>query len=241
MWRATGKNLVESFKNVRQNSPLIVYSEDIVGDDVQKLDLTILRDFREKNKAVIPKIFGGEHDGRCGCRKMKRGQIDHEKGCVCSLWNRNMYRWFHKIVAMQQAAQSFTDTNYLVWLDSDCYLKKNIPDGKIEELAHKYDLVYMLGKARIAVETGIIIFNVKEGMAGRGVIGQWFQRYTRGLFRKDFRWDDSYQMIKVIELGIFKTFDMCAAHAVSAPALVSPLAEYIGHNKGTHVRDHRMF
>lgn len=236
MYEATGRKLVRSFIEEMPINQINVYSEDELTTPFIPLDKIILNHFREKHKSIIPKSLGGEHNGRCGCRDIRpSGKINHIKGCPCSLWNRNMYRWFHKVVAIYQACDLTTD--YLVWLDSDCYLKKELPDNVIEKLTKKNDIVYMKGSKRVAIESGILIFNMMQDAGD--LIQTWFNHYILDWFKKEERWDDGYILTQIIKDYWAK--DMCEGVAVDAPATVCPLAEYIGHNKGTHVRDHKMF
>jgi hypothetical protein len=55
------------------------------------------------------------------------------------------------------------------------------------------------------------------------------------------RWDDGYVLTKVIKDGAYEDKDLVARKATSRPADDCPLTPYIGHDKGTHVRDHQLF
>lgn len=246
LYETTGKNLVKSYGQcqIKLGEPnwLLQYSED---DGVGRpINPEYLSWYLNTFKHLIPPNLGGTAKGCiCGVKPGKATfKVVHEPGCHNTLWNRNAYRWFHKVVALKTYIDGLNSSNtpdYLVWLDCDCYFKQHLPNQVIADLCDKYDICYLKGTKREAIESGILIFNLKED--GASIIIQWFWRYQKQFFLADNRWDDGYQLTKVVESTLFLCKDLVAGKPVSRPADDCPLTPYIGHDKGTHVRDHQLF
>lgn len=246
LYEATGKLLERSFSNyqAKAGNPnlLLAYSEDNKG--TRRINPDYLNWYLQTFKHLIPPNLGGTAKGCiCGVKPGKATfKVEHKPGCHNTLWNRNAFRWFHKVAAIKTWLDSLNSSNtpdYMVWLDCDCYFKQHLPNSVIEDLCGTAELCYLKGKKREAIESGILIFNLKED--GAAVITQWFWRYQKQFFLADNRWDDGYQLTQVVNDTLFICKDLVKGKAIGRPADDCPLTPYIGHNKGTHVRDHQLF
>lgn len=248
LYEATGKDLVASYAKwqirLAENASILhQYSEeDGLG---RRINPEYLDWYLNTFKHLIPPNLCGTAKGCiCGTHPngIIRGKIVHKPGCHNTLWNRNAYRWFHKVAALKtyiDGLNSDTTPDYLVWLDCDCFFKKTLPNQFIVDLCEKHDICYMKGTKREAIESGILIFNFKK--FGQDIVQSWFNWYRLSWFLKEHRWDDGYILTKIVSDGLYKTKDLVAKKALGRPADDCPLTPYIGHNKGTHVRDYRLF
>ena len=241
LYEATGKNLAKSWLQyqMQPNIELIPFSEDI--NAVNPISPDYLDWYFQTFNHLIPSNLGGTAKP-CKCPDMGlKGKTLHIPGCHWTLWNRNAYRWFHKVAAIKTWLDDHykpENCDYMVWLDCDCYFKQHLPNSVINDLAFDSDLCYLQGKKREAIESGILIFNML--LDGKEVIEEWMRVYESKEFLNDNRWDDGFQLTIVKNRG-FTGCDLVAGKTISRPADDCPLTPYIGHNKGTHVRDHKLF
>jgi hypothetical protein len=252
LYETTGKRLVGSYAKWQINlakdaSLLYQYSEeDGLG---RRINPEYLNWYLTTFKHLIPPNLGGTAGG-CICATRSKGitagKINHQPGCHNTLWNRNAYRWFHKVAALKTYIDGLNSSNtpdYLVWLDCDCFFKQTLPNQFIADLCADYDICYLKGTKREAIESGILIFSMDhyKNKWGSDIIQSWFNWYRLKWFLTLPRWDDGYVLTKVIKDGAYEDKDLVARKATSRPADDCPLTPYIGHDKGTHVRDHQLF
>ncbi len=250
LYETTGKRLVESYAKyqIKLGDPswLLQYSEeDGLG---RRINPDYLSWYLNTFKHLIPPNLGGTAK-ECNCPTKQHaagpGKIAHKLGCHNTLWNRNAYRWFHKVAALKTYIDGLNSSNtpdYLVWLDCDCFFKQTLPNQFIADLCADYDMCYLKGTKREAIESGILVFNLKNFNVGVSIIQDWFNYYKSRQFLNYERWDDGYILTKVIrECSGYKQCDLVKGKAISRPADDCPLTPYIGHDKGTHVRDHQLF
>lgn len=250
LYETTGKRLVGSYAKWQINlakdaSLLYQYSEeDGLG---RRINPEYLDWYLNTFKHLIPPNLGGTARP-CGCITdlYSAKASKHKVGCHNTLWNRNAYRWFHKVAALKTYIDGLNSSNtpdYLVWLDCDCFFKQTLPNQFIADLCADYDICYLKGTKREAIESGILIFSMDHynNKWGTDIIQSWFNWYKLKWFLKEHRWDDGYILTKIVSDGLYKTKDLVAKKALGRPADDCPLTPYIGHNKGTHVRDYRLF
>lgn len=244
MYKATGKALVESFLQkieyseaklyiAHEGFPFItndnpkLYIHNVVDDWL----LQILHD----NKDVIPKYLGGSAE-KCNCKNpYGKRDWDHKKGCYFTWWNRNFSRWLRKISAIRQAfaynESELLSFDYLLWVDSDCVFRRDFRPENI--FVHDASIIYMKGRFREAIESGIIGF--KNNVTGSEAFKKVAQCYSTGEFRKFKRWDDGYIFTKI--LLEYPTLDLVRPNYKKPDvANASLFNKFIQHNKGTHGR-----
>lgn len=225
LYTASGLKLIRSaqfFKNL----PFETFSED-KAPAKRNIDAGILKAFLTQNAKNIPQKYGGFLPP-CEC-----GQ-KHVYACPNSLWNHSAYRWFHKVVTLYQCVDLF-QSDYLVWIDCDSFFKRELPEEKIREVLHGAAIGYLQGNTREAIESGFLIFDFASGQ-GQEIIRQWYSRYERGVIFTDHRWDDGFQLTKLLTLGRWKKTDLALDYVGYDPASRCSLHEYFQHNKGSHAR-----
>lgn len=237
IYESSGRKLIASFKKTIQpaylfctfeNMPLPI-DEDVIFKNITKHSL--LEDFLFLYKEYIPIYLGGTAFP-CICPE-PYSKLDqkHKKGCHFTWWNRNCFRWFRKIVTLNEAIAS--DCKYLIWIDSDCIFKKQISEHFLDHLFDNHDLIYMKGGARFADETGI--FGIHLNDKGRLFILNLKKKYMSGEVFKLRRWDDGYVFMKLRLSSNIQTRDLVPKNCeVTRVAEKSLLKDYIQHNKGSH-------
>lgn len=222
---ASGLKLVRSaqfFKNL----PIETFAEDDAPAK-HKIDQQILKTFLVENHSNIPEKYGG---GLAPCQCLQK----HVFACPNGLWNFSAYRWFHKVVTLYQTTSLF-QCDYLIWIDCDSFFKRQLPEEKIKEVMNGAAIGYLHGNTREAIESGFLIFDFSSGQ-GQEIIRQWYSRYERGVIFTDHRWDDGFQLTKLLKIGRWKKTDLAQDYIGYDPASRCSLSDYFQHNKGSHAK-----
>ena|SRR3990167_5775367 len=242
MYEASGERLISSFASKGVPGKILCFVE---GFDLPKktnrvierrLDGDpILDSWLVANLDVIPTHLGGRHEG-CQC---PGGPLDvhskmHSQPCVGYWFNRNASRWFRKVVALYRAMDQAADV--LVWLDSDCFFKKKLPEEQVARTFKSRAVFYMQSRRRKVLESGIMGFFLDRG--GRRFIELTLDRYRSGEFRKHPRWDDCYQwqLTRDKHKDIPSTDIATRASGHADVARHSTLKDFLEHDKGRHGR-----
>lgn len=189
MYDISGKALIETFvKNNPNNFMLVCYENmnfECESDNILKFDLkdsTYLCKWIIRYADDIPVEFGGLATEYNNPMLFK------------NYFNKSASRWFRKIVSLEYAIKTLGRYfDNVIWIDADCYSIRHIPDVIVDKIFGNFDVIYHLGKKRIAndlgVESGIIGF--KRG-AGYDFLLEVSNKYRYGSFMKYSRWDDGY-------------------------------------------------
>lgn len=250
LWQDSGKPLIESFVATKTPGTLVAYVE---GMDLptgypnvisHRIDSDpFLSTFLAHNRMVIPVALGGSAKApECHCRG---GPLDvhskrHRLPCVGYWFCKNAYRWARKPLAAKRACDKYGDDfDVMMWVDSDAsFLQLNPPEVVESWFKEKYGCIYLKSK-RDAIETGVFGYHMKLG--GRKIADAVFSRYTTGAFRRDKRWDDCVQMERGIVISKVPALDVATAVGPRNTVIQhSPLAEYLGHDKGRHNRTKKL-
>jgi len=258
LYKATGRKLLKSFLKFNIEGNLFVGYENALEKTIIKqlnafwetspteenTKKTIIYKSLEKNKLlidwlyanedIIPRYLGGKANP-CTCSKnpFEKSDTKHKKGCTFTWWNRNCSRWFRKIVVLNLVKNM--DYEYLIWLDSDCLFINNISYKIINKLFAEKDYFYIRGSFRPVDETGV--FGIRLNTAGKDFITHLTNRYLTKDYRKDVRWDDSYQLMMTRKHTQILQKDILPKKSkLSCVIGKSELRKYIAHNKGTHGR-----
>lgn len=241
LYNTTGKHLVNSFIDTNTQGNLlcmtegrIQYTRDLT--DVAKVhDISIdedplLEQVLADNADVIPKSYGGKHDGQCGCPNQKT----HKPACPKMWWNENFSKWFRKVVALNKVLIDI-GPDIILWCDCDCILQKKLRASDVESWFRGKSVWYLRHK-RKHPETGLVGYDCRKD--GDEFIRQLADRFRRGAFREDDRWDDCWQFMQVQKTHPdISTVDI--AHGVAPRSQVipmSPAGPYFTHDKGLHRR-----
>ena len=121
-----------------------------MGSTVVQLEsLPLLTEFLEVARDVIPREFGGDAPA---------DMFPGEGPATGDVWFRkNMYRWFRKIVALDDATAGFDDV--LFWMDSDCFSKAPLPLEVIEQAFSGAGVIHMRAN-RSHSETGLVGYDL---------------------------------------------------------------------------------
>ena len=151
------------------------------------------------------------------------------------IWFRkHMFRWFRKIVALDDAANGFDGV--LFWMDCDCFSTKPLPVAVLERAFKGAGVVHMKARRRYS-ETGVVGYDLAVPGV-RSLLENMKQHYLRREFMSLSRWDDCI------------TLDLCLARPGAPPARdiarrvsghgdvlpSTPLGDYLTHDKGLHSR-----
>jgi len=230
IYETSGKDLLASHAHNKIPSQIIAYSENVIPG-IRQLNTEVLQKFLTTFSDYIPKDFGGK-SRKCNC------QGSHKHGCHWSLWNRNAFRWYHKVATLVQCLSDIPkETKYLVWMDSDCRFIAQNTTQQVANTVGGWDAAYLQGATREAAETGFIVFNLK--LHGAEVIQEWDARFWSKQFLNDHRWDDGYQFTRLIQTTNFSFRDMVAGLTGCKKVIVGrcPLINnFVQHNKGIHAK-----
>ena len=236
MYEATGKYLLKSFKDTKQSGIMLVCMEHM---DIKKpqdsciyyrLDKNpILIDWLENNKSYIPEYLGGT-------------ATEENNPVVFTSANRKASRWFRKVVSLYYAYKTYGERfKYIIWIDSDCLFKRQIPISKMNSVFTNYTACfYYLGSKRFrddkGVESGFIGFSKKNN--GYLIIDTIMNIYISQNYLKYIRWDDGY--IFKVTIGLLSNHLKCIDLAFKSNIVDvinehgTFFADYVTHKKGLH-------
>jgi hypothetical protein len=239
LYEATGKKLLASMEKHGIEDPILVCHEGFPAWDrppsYRLDDDEYLRTWLKANRDIIPVHLGGLTQ-ICKCRDAHvRHSQYHVKGCPWHWMNRNASRWFRKVAALRHVAldEAYRDVDAVVWLDSDCHFVKPVTQKHVKGWFSGHDIFYFRGK-REAPEVGIWGLNFRT--TGRAFIAEVCQRYE-GEFRNDHRWDDGFQIGRVLDTGTYHARDLVTKHENNNVMWTVPeMWNFIQHVKGSHGR-----
>ena len=253
LYNATGRQLIQSFLQHKINNKLLITYEENAAEKIPKKDNFIfynlendivLKEWLERFKYLIPAYYGGTAPD-CSCHIVKeRDNWDkHKLGCAHSEWNRRASQWFRKIVSLKEALK--LNPERIVFLDSDVYFLRHVNLAIIKTTFDNKGLFYHLGKYRkkigTGIESGVIGFAREHG--GFRFLQAVIDCFLSGDFRQYIRWDDGY-IFKMMLDKLGKTFphrDLVVQHRNTSHVVqLGVLANFFCHNKGWHLRVHKI-
>lgn len=250
LFATTGIHCITSFLQSKTKDNLVVCTEDFPETGIHYPNLLYhaiendpnLLEWHRKYNEYIPDHFGGKTT-KCDCygnRPVPHKEKEHKKGCYWTQWNRNAYRWFKKVVALDWARRTL-QCDFLIWVDCDCVFRQFISKRRLISIFQDKTIFYNHGSAREAVETGLIGFDFNKG--GKEFIAEWMARFISGKFLEDHRWDDGYQFTIVKNYIHWRTRvnDIGAGCQYTNVAQHTPLSPFIYHNKGFHQNRFHLF
>lgn len=238
---ASGRRCVETLRAHNPSYELWAYIEaadndallkierdlaDIGAHHVRLASLPLLADFLELARDVIPAQFGGDAPS---------DMFPGEGSRTGDVWFRkNMYRWFRKIVALDDTASSFEDV--LIWIDCDCYAKSTLPPAVLERAFGGAGVMHMKAN-RKHTEAGVVGYDLaKPGV--RELIFAMRSHYMSRSFERYPRWDDCFTLDFCLRhSGAPRSRDIAkrtVGHSDVLPSTI--LAPYLEHEKGLHNR-----
>jgi hypothetical protein len=240
-YAASGKRCVETLREHNPTYEVWAYIEAADEDALRGIEtdltrvgvttvrlatLPLLTDFLNVARDVIPVQFGGDAPAE---------MFPGEGSKAGDVWFRkNMYRWFRKIVALDDVSVDFADV--LFWIDCDCYAKAPLPYSIVEKAFRGAGVMRMKAN-RKHTETGLVGYDLaKPGV--RELISAMKMHYLTRTFERYARWDDCITLDLCLDLPGAPTSRDIAKRAVGHSDVLPTtiLAPYLEHEKGLHNR-----
>tara|TARA_B100000214_G_scaffold374580_1_gene357822 strand:- start:3711 stop:4580 length:870 start_codon:yes stop_codon:yes gene_type:complete len=171
------------------------YDHDAVSwIDIDKAN-NELKNFRTRHKG--DPVANGKLNGIVGgVRRSKRleteGGLDAKKESY--LWN--AVKFSFKVSCITHAVKTYTDYDYVIWLDDDTYTFRPIPKSFIKDLCPTDTLVTYLGRendrgSNKYPECGLVGYNIKHDLI-QNFIQEWQNLYASDKIFDLLEWHDSY-------------------------------------------------
>ena len=233
-----GTNYIEKIKNINQS----IKFYDMTNDK-------FLIDWLKENEDIIPKMYGGRcvnnkrtiMNKQCICFRNDKLYGNKKRGCLCGLnesFRRKSSLWFRKIASFNQAVSNYSEYDMIVWIDSDCIIKKQLTTKFINSLFQQnkwcfYNLGIRRRKFRHkSVESGFLGFKKENGYELLKLI---IEEYQNKKFRKYIRWDDGHVIGQiVVDNKLYPSIDLSENLRVTDVLEHCILNQYITHCKGSH-------
>ena len=202
---------------------------------------TNLHTFREHYRND-PVAMGKLNEIPGGVRRSSRlateGGLDAKKESY--LWN--AVKFSYKVSCITHAVKTYTDYDYVIWIDDDTYTFRDIPMQFIESICPNDTLVTYLDRendrgSNKYPECGLVCYNIKHSLV-QNFVNDWEKLYTSADIFELLEWHDSYvfwhltkeyrqkHSAKVHDIGYSKGVK---GHHVFVN---SELGQYIDHFKG---------
>lgn len=179
-----GWRLLDSFKKFGKGSELVVYSHDIEEQ---------LRPWvRQREQNEIPGLM--EFLEKYGRYPEVRGRKNYEKR-----WKQkeitsgysfrfDAYKFCRMVFTMHHAAHH-CEAEFMVWLDGDTVVRKEIPDDLVAKALPDDSAYAYLGRPAKYTETGFLVFRVPEILP---ILDLWVGYYKTGRFKKESEWHSAW-------------------------------------------------
>ena len=248
-WDRYAKRMVQSVLDRWPKADITVYCEGqrpnfndqrVTWWDIDKANTGLLKfreDYRNDPVAVgkLDEIPGGI---RRSSRLETEGGLDAKKESY--LWN--AVKFSYKVSCVTHAVRTYTDYDYVIWIDDDTYTFRDIPMQFIESICPNDTLVTYLDRendrgSNKYPECGLVCYNIKHKLV-QNFINDWEKLYTSADIFELLEWHDSYvfwhltkeyrqkHSAKVHDIGYSKGVK---GHHVFVN---SELGQYIDHFKG---------
>lgn len=201
-WEKYSKKMIESVICHWPQADITIYFENKKPDfehksiswmDIDQANLH-LHQFREKYKndpvamGKLNEIPGGVSRSS---RLITEGGRDARKESY--LWN--AVKFSFKVSCVTHAVKTYTDYDYVIWLDDDTYTFRDIPKHFIESICPKDTLVTYLGRESNNLnkypECGLVGYNMKHEHIQNFVL-DWEGLYRSAKIFDLLEWHDSY-------------------------------------------------
>ena len=253
-WERYAKRMVVSVLKNWPDVSITIYFEgqcpDFTDQNIEYVDINKankeLQNFRIRH-ANDPVANGKLVEIPGGVKRSKRldteGGLDAKKESY--LWN--AVKFSFKVSCITHAVKTYTNYDYVIWLDDDTYTFRTIPKSFLVELCPSDTLVTYLGRendrgSNKYPECGLVGYNINHSLI-QNFIQEWENLYTSDKIFELLEWHDSYVFwymtkeyrkklnAKVHDIG-YKTG--VKGHHVFVNSV---LGQYIDHFKGDRKSD----
>ena len=202
-WDRYAKRMVQSVLDRWPKADITVYCEGqrpnfndqrVTWWDIDKANTGLLKfreDYRNDPVAVgkLDEIPGGI---RRSSRLETEGGLDAKKESY--LWN--AVKFSYKVSCVTHAVRTYTDYDYVIWIDDDTYTFRDIPMQFIESICPNDTLVTYLDRendrgSNKYPECGLVCYNIKHKLV-QNFINDWEKLYTSADIFELLEWHDSY-------------------------------------------------
>jgi len=202
-WDKYSKRMVQSVLDRWPDADITVYCEGEKPDyhdqrvtwwDIDKANPGLDK-FRQKYKndpTAMGKIQGISGGVRRSSRLQTEGGKDAKKDSY--LWN--AVKFSYKVSCVTHAVKTYTDYDYIIWLDDDTYTFRDIPMQFIESICPNDTLVTYLDRendlgSNKYPECGLVCYNMRHVLV-QNFISDWEQLYFTAKIFELLEWHDSY-------------------------------------------------
>ena len=248
-WDKYSRKMVESVIQNWPDADVTVYyekqkpnfqNENVTWIDIDQANLN-LHNFREKyseDPVALGKLDAIPGGVRRSPKLDTEGGLDAKKESY--LWN--AVKFSYKVSCVTHAVKTYTDYDYVIWLDDDTYTFRNIPMEFLQKICPSNTLLTYLGREgngkNLYPECGLVAYNMNHQLI-QNFVNDWENLYTSAEIFNLLEWHDSYVFwhmtkeykakhnIMVNDIGY-------AAGVVGHHVFInSVLGAYIDHFKGT--------
>lgn len=248
-WDKYSRRMVESVLQRWPNADMTIYYQDlkpaydnpnVSWQDIDKanLGLDTFRKTYKDDPVAMGKINGIPGGVRRSPRLQTEGGLDARKDSY--LWN--AVKFSYKVSCVTHAVKTYTDYDYVIWLDDDTFTFRDIPIDFIKSICPDDTLVTYLDRendrgSNKYPECGLVCYNMKHSMV-QNFVSDWEQLYFTAQIFDLLEWHDSYVFwhltkeyrqkkdAKVHDIGYSKGVK---GHHVFVNSI---LGQYIDHFKG---------
>lgn len=179
-----GRRFIRTFKEYNSGQHLLVYSDGvpfIAGKGIEQFPQGGIKDLQ----AFIRRWRGSQP---CAGKAPVPGWNDKEKKNGYS-YRFDALKFCKMVYTMWAAAHRITSPGYMIWLDGDTVVRKDIPKDLAERaLPAGYDYAY-LGREPKHTETGFLVFRLPEALP---ILDAWADFYTSDSFTGQKEWHSAF-------------------------------------------------
>lgn len=200
-----------------------------------------LQQFRikyEKDPVAMGKLDEIPGGVRRSAKLATEGGLDAKKESY--LWN--AVKFSYKVSCVTHAIKTYTDYDYVIWIDDDTFTFRDIPMSFVESICPTDTLVTYCGRendrgSNKYPECGLVCYNMKHTLI-QNFANDWQTLYTSSKIFDLLEWHDSYlfwHLTKIYkEAHSVKVNDIGYAKGVRGHHVFvnSELGQYIDHFKG---------
>lgn len=179
-----GARFIETFKEFNPNHKLLLYADGAPlskGDDITQLQQGAIRELQNfvwRWRGVLT-AEGKEPVVGWNDKERKNGYS----------YRFDAWKFCKMVYTMWAAAHRIEEPGYMIWLDGDTVVRRDIPKNLAERaLPTGYDYAY-LGREPKHTETGFLVFRLPEALP---ILDAWADFYTSDSFATQSEWHSAF-------------------------------------------------
>lgn len=149
-------------------------------------------------------------------------------------WRWDVLKYAHKVFAAADALMGHDGIG--VWIDADCVIHKEIPQGTLEEFLPAGFYMSMFRRRGMYTETGYWMVDCTH-KHHHSFFMDWLNWYENAKFQNLGEWHDCMTLDATVRMyakeNLIEVFSLSGQHETEMhPMALSPLGEWIDHCKG---------